>query len=257
MKEENINNNVPEKTKKKHTGLILYLLTIAGFCFYTYYTYDLNEKKIAKMQEECSPVSTSGEIKELPLDSTIVQDLYSKVGTNIKEDAAETELNESLKMYLAYRQISNDKIYESNCNQFDDTLMPSYICEDNNEFTPTAFKEETLKVEYKKLFGENSNFQNSNIQLNKKCIGGYQYISSRGEYVQGYCGQVPTVAYQVTKNLFKATSQESTIVLYEKVKYIGSEGQKLPDNLISGTYKYTFKLDNNYNYIYVSKELGK
>lgn len=257
MKEENTNNNVPVQTKKKHTGLILYLLTVAGFCFYTYYTYDLNAKQIVKMQEECTPVSTTGDVKELSLDSTIVQDLYGKVETNIKEDAAETELNESLKLYLAYRQIPNDKIYESNCNQFNDTLMPSYICEDSAEFTPTAFKEETLKVAYKKLFGENSNFQNANIQLNKKCIGGYQYIQSRGEYVQGYCGQVPTVSYQVTKNLFKATSQESTIILYEKVKYIGSEGQKLPDNLISGTYKYTFKLDNNYNYIYVSKELGK
>ncbi len=254
MKEEN-NSNVP--VKKKHTGLILYLLTVAGFCFFTYYTYDLHQKQITKLKDECSPVSTSGDIKELPLDSTIVQDLYSKVATNIKEDVAETELNESLKMYLAYRQIPNDKIYESNCNQFNDTAMPSYICEENNEFTPTAFKEETLKIAYKSLFGENSNFENNNIQLNKKCIGGYQYIPSRGEYVQGYCGQVPTVTYQVTKNLFKATSQESTIILYEKVKYLGSEGQKLPDNLISGTYKYTFKLDSNYNYTYISKELGK
>ena len=254
MKEEN-NSNVP--LKKKHTGLILYLLTVAGFCFFTYYTYDLHQKQITKLKAEFSPVSTTGDIKELPLDSTIVQDLYSKVATNIKEDVAETELNESLKMYLAYRQIPNDKIYESNCNQFNDTAMPSYICQENNEFTPTAFKEETLKIAYKKLFGENSNFENNNIQLNKKCIGGYQYIPSRGEYVQGYCGQVPTVTYQVTKNLFKATSQESTIILYEKVKYLGSEGQKLPDNLISGTYKYTFKLDSNYNYTYISKELGK
>lgn len=254
MKEEN-NSNVP--VKKKHTGLILYLLTVAGFCFFTYYTYDLYQKQITKLKAECSPVSTTGDIKELPLDSTIVQDLYSKVATNIKEDVAETELNESLKMYLAYRQIPNDKIYESNCNQFNDAAMPSYICQENNEFTPTAFKEETLKIAYKNLFGENSNFENNNIQLNKKCIGGYQYIPSRGEYVQGYCGQVPTVTYQVTKNLFKATSQESTIILYEKVKYLGSEGQKLPDNLISGTYKYTFKLDSNYNYTYISKELGK
>ena len=55
----------------------------------------------------------------------------------------------------------------------------------------------------------------------------------------------------------KALSRESTITLYERVKYLGSEGQKLPEKLISGTYKYTFKLDTNYNYVLISKELEK
>ena len=43
--------------------------------------------------------------------------------------------------------------------------------------------------------------------------------------------------------------------MLENVKYYGSEGQKLPEKLVSGTYIYTFKLDTNYNYVYKSKEL--
>ena len=38
------------------------------------------------------------------------------------------------------------------------------------------------------------------------------------------------------------------------VKYSGAEGKEYPDKFKNGTYKYTFKLDVNYNYIYISKE---
>lgn len=252
---ENIPVNNAPKQKKKHTGLIFFLFVVAGFCFFTYYTYTEHQKEIHELNEKCSPVSTTGEIKELPLDSTIVQDLYSKVYTTIKEDAAEVELTDALKLYLAYRQIPNSKIYESNCNYFSDTTMPYYSCINNNVYTPTAFKEDTLKVEYKKLFGEDATFQNNDIQLGRKCIGGYQYIEKRGEYVSGYCEEEQSTTYRAEKELTKATSQESTIILYETVKYYGSEGQKLPEKMISGTYMYTFKLDTNYNYVYKSKQL--
>ncbi len=243
------------KKKKKHTGFIFFLFVVAGFCFYTYYEYTEHEKEIYELNEKCTPVSTTGEVKELSLDSTIVQDLYSKVYTTIKEDAAETELNDSLKLYLAYRQIPNYKIYDSNCNYFSATKMPYYTCLNNETTTPTAFKEESLKVEYKKLFGEDAIFQNNDIQIGRVCLGGYQYIESRGEYVSGYCKEEPTTIYTGEKKLVKATSQESTIVLYETVKYYAGEGQKLKENLVSGTYMYTFKLDTNYNYVYKSKEL--
>ncbi len=246
---------IKEVPKKKHTGAILYLFTVAAFCFFTYYTYTNHQQQILLLNQKCTPVSTKGEEKSLAIDSTIVQDLYSKVYTNIKEDVASPELTEQLKIYLAYRQVSNSQIYNSNCNYFDDTSMPYYICINNNSYTPKAFKEETLKVEYKKLFGEDAPFQNANIQIGRKCLGGYQYIEKRGEYVEGYCEEEQATSYRTEKELVKATSKESIIVLYEKVKYYGSEGQKLPEKLISGTYKYTFKLDTNYNYIYISKEL--
>lgn len=240
---------------KGSAGIIFLLLVISGFCFYTYYEYTLHQNEIARLKDECTPVSTTSGEKKLDLDSTIVQDLYSKVVTNIKEDTANPTFNDSMKIYLAYRQLSHDKIYNSNCNQFNDTAMPLFTCLDTEEITPTAFKEESLKIEYKKLFGEQANFQNANIQLGRTCLGGYQYIASRGEYVSGYCAQAPTTSYYVEKELEKVISKESTIYLYEKVKYLGSEGQKLPEELLSGTYKYTFKLDTNYNYVLLSKEL--
>lgn len=248
-------NNILTKEGKGSAGIILLLLVISGFCFYTYFEYTKHQNEIARLKEECTPVSTTSGEKKLELNSTIVADLYSKVATNIKEDAANPTFNDSMKIYLAYRQIPHDKIYSSNCNQFNDTTMPLFACLDTKEITPTAFKEESLKIEYKKLFGETANFQNTNIQLGRTCLGGYQYIESRGEYVSGYCAQAPTTSYYAEKTLKKAISKESTIYLYEKVKYLGSEGQKLPEALISGTYKYTFKLDTNYNYVLISKEL--
>ena len=44
-------------------------------------------------------------------------------------------------------------------------------------------------------------------------------------------------------------------MLYEEVKYYNAEGIDLPEKMKSGTYVYTFKLDMNYNYTYVSKVL--
>lgn len=255
----NDTNNVQQvpvpKQKKSHTGVVFFLLVVAGFCFYTYYEYTNHQIEIARLKEECTPVSTTKDEKKLDLNSTIVQDLYSKVATNIKEDVAEPTFSDNMKLYLAFRQIPHDKIYNSNCNQFSDTAMPLYTCLDNENSTPKAFKEETLKIEYKKLFGETATFQNANIQLGRKCVGGYQYIESRGEYVEGYCAQVPTTSYYAEKELEKVISKESTIYLYEKVKYLASAGQKVPEELLSGTYKYTFKLDTNYNYVLLSKEL--
>ena len=154
---------------KGSTGIILLLLVISGFCFYTYYEYTLHQKEIARLKDECTPVSTTSGEKKLNLNSTIVQDLYNKVVTNIKEDAANPTFNDSMKIYLAYRQLSHAKIYNSNCNQFNDTVMPLFTCLDTEEETPTAFKEESLKIEYKKLFGETANFKNTNIQLGRTC----------------------------------------------------------------------------------------
>lgn len=242
-----------KKPKNKFVPLLLFvIILLIGACGFLWFS---NQQNMAMMQAKCTPVSTSGETKELDLDSTIVRDLYGKVSTNIREDVGGVELNDQLKMYLAYRQIAVSDIYDSNCNKFSATAMEPFICEKTATFIPKAFKEETLQVELKKLFGEDTNIANQNIQLGTSCIGGYQYIPERGEYVQGQCGSTGATLYRVEKELIGATSTESTIVLTEKVKYYGTEALDLPSRLVSGTYKYTFRLDMNYNYIYVSKEL--
>ena len=243
-----------KKPKNKLASFLLFIVVLLGAACGGLWYY--HQQQMNLMRVKCTPVSTSGEAKELDLNSTIVKDLYGKVSTTIREDLAETELNDQMKLYLAFRQIANSDLYESNCNKFSSISMEPFKCEVTATFTPKAFKEDIIQVELKKLFGDDTNIAHQNVQLGNTCIGGYQYISERGEYVQGQCGSTNATLYRVEKELIGATSTESTIVLTEKVKYYGAESLKLPDRLVSGTYKYTFRLDMNYNYIYISKELA-
>ncbi len=242
-----------EKPKKKsHMTPFLVFIIVILIAYIVYATQDHNST-IEKLKYECSPVK-AGEEEKLDLNSTIVQDLYNKVKTNIREDLSSVELNDSMKLYLAYRQIAPDKFYDSNCNLFDENAMEPYTCQVTSTFTPRAFKEETMQLELKKLFGEKTEIANANVQIGKNCMGGFQYIAARGEYVEGYCANHFTTSFKVTKELTEAISTGNAITLKEEVKYSGTESTTPPDYLKSGTYIYTFKLDTNYNYIYVSKE---
>ncbi len=245
----------PKKTKKKKNTLarFFFLIILILGAYIGYLTYNSN-MTIKLLNSTCSPVSTLQDTKQLDLDSTLVKDLYNKVKTNIREDVAEIQLNNSLKLYLAYRQLSNDKFYESDCSDFDNGSMLPFSC-DKATFVPKTFKVDSLKIEYKKLFGETATFTPQNIQIGRNCIGGYQYVSSREEYVQGTCTENITTTYRAQKELKEATSRQSTIILKEEVRYAASEGQILPEYLKNGTYVYVFKLDNNYNYAYIAKYL--
>lgn len=248
--------NAPTKKQKKKNGgikflLFLILVLIGGIAFLWRY----HESQMLVMKEKCTPVSTSGESKKLDLKSTIVKDLYSKVYTTIREDVGQSELNDELKLYLAFRQIPNNAFYDSNCNLFVSAGIEPFVCEESSSFRPKAFKVDTLQLEVKKLFGDDVNIANQNIQLGNSCMGGYEYIAERGEYVEGFCKSSAVTMFRADKKLISATSTENTIVLRENVKYYGSEGVLLPERLVSGIYEYTFKLDVNYNYIYMSKTL--
>ena len=95
--------------------LLIIVLLLGAYIGYSKYT---TTNTINKLNGLSSPITTLGEEKELSLDNPVVLDLYSKVKTNIREDIAEPTLNDSMKMYLAYRAIPHDKIYESNCDYF-------------------------------------------------------------------------------------------------------------------------------------------
>lgn len=249
------NGVVPNNLKKKKNGRVVFLLflIILGLSAYIYYSSKNYNAVIKRIQYECSPVSSSKTEKDLDLNSTLVKNLYSKVSTNIREDLAQPLFNDQMKIYLAYRQILEKDKYDSNCNLFSATAMEPYVCVESTNFIPKAFKEETLRQEIKILFGENTNISLQNIQLGSSCIAGYQYIPDRGEFVQGYCNQQSATSYKVTKTLKEAKSTGATIVLTEEVKYHGNEKMTLPDFLKSGIYKYTFRLDMNYNYVFVDK----
>lgn len=241
------------RTGKKFNLIPLLLLIIVGLAAYVFYSSNNYKSQIENLNYNCTPITASKEEIKLDLNSTIVKDLYNKVKTNIREDLAQPEFNDNMRLYLAYRQILETDKYDSNCNLFDNLKMEPYTCEVTPTFRPKAFKEETLVQKVKELYGENSNIELSNIKLGTACIGGYQYIPSRGEFVQGLCTQQTATSYKVTKTLKEATSTRTTIVLIEEVKYHENEKMALPGYLKSGIYYYTFRLDMNYNYVLVSK----
>ena len=242
----------PKEIVKKSKLTPILIIIVLFLVFYTFYSNNQHNKQIQYLKYKCTPITSKEETK-LDINSTLVQDLYSKVKTNIREDIANPNLDDSMKLYLAYRQIKENDKYDTNCNLFSSTAMEPYKCQVSTTFTPKAFKEETLKQEIKKLFGEETNIPFKNIQLGSSCVVGYQYISARGEFVEGYCKQSTATSYKVTKTLKEATSTRSTIILKEEVKYHENEKLSLPDYLKSGIYVYTFRLDMNYNYVLVSK----
>lgn len=244
--------SIETQPKKKGSIIPLLLLIIVGLGFYSYYITKSKNETIKQISYNCTPITSQKE-KELNINSTLVQDLYNKVSTTIREDYANPYFNEEMKLYLAYRQITEKEKYDSNCNLFSETAMEPYTCTETATFKPKAFKEEELVREYKKLFGENTYFTLNNIQLGNTCIVGYQYIKERGEFVEGYCNKKTATSYKVTKELTRATTTGNTVVITEDVKYKANEQMDLPEYLKSGTYRYTFRLDMNYNYILISK----
>lgn len=244
-----------QPVKKKRGGgfILILLLIIAGLGAYIVYSSKNHKTQIDNLTYNCTPILASKEETKLDVNSTLVRGLYNKVATNIREDIAQPYFNDNMKLYLAYRQVLESDKYETNCNLFSSTSMEPFICDVNSNFVPKAFKKDKLILAYKLLFGENTPLELTNIQLGHSCIGGYQYIEARDEYVQGYCNQQNSTSFKVTKELVEATSTRNTIILKEDVKYHISEGMELPEYLKSGYYYYVFRLDLNYNYVLVSK----
>lgn len=248
-KEDN-NTQGKKKSSKITPILLIIILGLGGYLLYTTKNY---KAKLDNLKYNCTPVTSYKEEKKLDLNSTLVTDLYKKVKTTIREDIAQPTWDDTMKLYLAYRQIPDHEKYDTNCNLFDQTKMEPYICEESTVFKPKAFKQETLILELKKLFGEENNIQLNNIKLTNSCIGGYEYIPEREEYVEGYCDKQNATMFKVDKKLEKAITYRNTIVLTENVKYHANERMSLPEYLKSGNYIYTFRLDMNYNYILISK----
>ena len=231
--------------------LLIILILISGAAIF--YIKTSNDKQMATLRYNCTPITASKEEIKLDVNSTLVQSLYNKFATTIREDLAQPNFNDEWKIYMAYRQILETDKYDSNCNSFSATAMEPYTCQGNNNFTPKAFKEEKIIQKIKELYGEHANIQLKNVQLGKTCLVGYQYIKERGEFVEGHCNQKTATSFKAEKKLTEAISTRNTIVLTEEVRYVETEGLTLPSYLKSGTYHYTFRLDLNYNYVLISK----
>lgn len=232
---------------------ILVMLTIIVLIGYIVYTNRTYQAQIKNLKFACTPVTTNTKEEQLPLDSTLVQELYSKVKTTVKEDFAQSNWDNKMKLYLAYRQIPVNEKYPSNCNMFNSIHMEPFVCDQSTSFVPEAFKVETLVLEFKKLFGEETPLELTDVKLDRGCVGGFQYIPEREEFVQGECPQQSVTPIKADKKLKEARSYRNTIILVEDVKYTGSDKTEIPSYMKNGTYFYTFRLDMNYNFVLVSK----
>lgn len=241
---------VYQKVSNKATPLLLIvIMLLAGACYYWYQT-DINRKNY--YEHNYSPIN-SGDTIELGLDSTLVTQLYSMVKTSATEDYGNPNFDNNLKIYLAFRNLSHSAFYESNCNLFDNSMV-NFACFEDDSFRPDAFKDTSLSNMLNVMFGQNHGIAHQNITVGGTCLGGYEYIASRGEYVKGKCTRETLLTVSADKKLTKATSTGDKIYLTENVRYFTNNGQDNPDSLKDGNYVYTFRLDENFNYIYESRE---
>ena len=247
-----VEQNIPQKKQKSFRFPFFWIFIVALLGGYLYYTNYVYKRTVDELKYRCSPVSVSKTEVALDVNSTLVQSLYKKVATSIREDYAQPDWDNTMKLYLAYRMMPDYLKYESNCNMYNISSMKPYECE-VKDFTPLAFKKEDFELYWKELFGEETELVLDNIKLRNSCIGGYQYIPEREEFVQGYCASQTAVSFKVDKKLVEAVTTRNTIILKEEVQYHGNEQMHLPDYLVSGTYYYTFRLDMNYHYVLVSK----
>ena len=246
---ENTEPTKEKKEKKKMSLPVFFFFIMVLLVIGLYFSFSFYKRDVSELRYKCSPITESKEEVHLDVNSTLVQDLYHKVATSLREDVAQPEWNDTMRIYLAYRQIPDYQMYDTNCNLYKNELMEPYTCEVSLNSTPKAFKVSTLELEWKKLYGEDTEMPKINIKLTNGCVGGFQYIPEREEYVQGYCKQGIANAYKVSKKVTDAVSSRNMIVITEEVKYSTSEKMTLPDSLHSGTYYYTFRLDMNYNYV--------
>lgn len=240
------------KPKKKLSMTPLFLIIIVALIGGIIYINNDKESTIKQLKNQNIVIDTNDEKIQLDKNSTLVQDLYNKVVTTVKEDWANPNLDDEMKRYLAFRQLNSNMFYDSHCNLFDQNKIYNYTCDDK-DFKPKAFKEEMLKLELKKMFGENSQIETGNIQLGRQCIGGYEYIPERGEYVQGKCIENLAITINVKKEIVEAYRINDEVYIVEETKYISGNKGDIPETLKDGLYTHTFKLDTNLNYAYISK----
>ncbi len=242
---------VTQPKKKSHTGLLLSLLIIlalGGACFFLYQKWKQTENYYINYY---SPINAKEETN-LDIKSPLIQDLYNTFKTVDEEDFYGKDLNsDTFKLYIALRNISYKDYIESKCNMFDNTKMQGISCPSG--YVPVAINEEVVKNELIKLYGEHHEIQLKNVQLGNSCYGGYEYIEGRKQFVLGKCTNSFASMVKTEKKLIEATTTENNITLKEKVRYYSSN-TTVPDYLKDGVDVYHFRLDNNYNYVFVNKE---
>ena len=276
--------------KKKGKGslivIILLVIVILGLVGYICYDKGVILKTNTKEVEDKNVKKDSNEEKEenLDINSRLVQSLYNKVAINdeclsgyLYEDN-ETITLDNIETHTKSRLIGRnlglkDRKY-INCSSLGSAVPESKdndyisICSLNQKYNSYdneyAYDKNYVEYVYKSIFGTNAKLDTS---IAIEVLGEnefYYYIESLDKYVlyraDGYGGSCSS---KTTEKLTKAVKNGSKIVLTENVTIIYDDpgndnihgtADDIKDKKKSTDYVYTFKLEDDGMYSFVSRK---
>lgn len=227
--------------------VVVFFVVLISF-FVIYYSFFGSKKEDSRPSIDTSNLTKS---------DLLVQTLYSRVHDfNTKNPlwmytgesgSLISNMTESTKMALVYANMKTNDLFDISCSEVPATISgyEDYKC---NSITK-AIKIDNINRIYKELFGKNTHVATSSIIKKDNLSSGiFVYIEDLDLYVEysrataNNSGETSIYNYEITNVV--ATSTE--IKIYEKITKNNTTN--------SVNYVYTFKLDDNNNYIYYSRE---
>lgn len=250
--------------------IIFFLTTISGVIYIVSNGFFSNKSSPDKLLKD-EEVSNKIEEQELDINSRLVQSLYNKVvlngDSNYKyfmygnnDNYLVSEVDDASKLTLAYFNLKNKDVVDIVIDGIDNTkVISSFSYSSSSEKYHTLnvvnnkvkfISYNSLLIAYQDLFGKNASFD-KNIPISIDSYGGIYYV-----YNQTLDGYVPymrtsgvTSASYFTGEIKKAIKTDKQIIIYEEVKEIYYD-----DSLLnSATYVYTFNIDDDGLYSFVSR----
>lgn len=270
--------------KNRSTGktvaiIILIVLLLGAVSYIGYDKFLVNEKSVSSNEKK----SENSKEVELDIDSRLVKSLYNKVSTgesskeeancnynymygydydsNSYKDFYVDKATEEQKMEILSLQLNREGAGLLFCgdglsipdkmNDYPSKCIYDKIVNKNENSFEYYYNKKDIETLYKDLYGKDAKLDTSKpIYVTPYRAYAYMYIDSLDKYMQyvidtgGVCG--PTGMYGT---ITKAIKTADSIKIYEKVTII--DGEK--NTTTNQNYIYTFKLDSDGMYNYVSR----
>ena len=254
--------------------IIFFLTTVAGVSYIVYEEFFNNNSSVDNIKNNGITSSNKEKMngeEELEVNSRLVQSLYNKVvlngDSNYKyfmygdnDNYFVEEADVASKLTLAYFNLKSKDIGDIDIEGIDNTkIIPSFSYSSFSEKAHTLnvvnnkvkfIPYNSLLIAYQDLFGKDASFD-KNIPISINSYGGIYYV-----YDQNLDGYVPyvitsgvTSASYFTGKIKEALKNDKQIKIYEEVKEIYYDGSILN----SATYVYTFNIDEDGLYTFVSR----
>lgn len=236
--------------------LVFVVIALAGYIVYDKMMKDDTTTIEKESVNNSIKEENSGQQKNLSVDSFLVQNLYRKVTTNKgEEETSGYQLDDMMKLYLAYRQVPRSNFFQTNCDGYQGTK--AYACNPQMGI-PYGVNASSIQEQVKELFGENVVIPNQSITRSTfNVLGVYvEYIPSRDIYLIGSNVGGGTDDVSLTKTLTSAYIKDAILYLEEDVNYTQSTISSEASNYYTkynGKYRYQFKMEDG-RYIYINKE---